>query len=336
MADDVAGPLVVCVRGPSRSGKTAMVCGLLERLGVPGLRVAYAKRTHHALDLPEKASGRVWAQGTAAMVIAAPDRVQLTLPPVDDGAEVLLRMVPAEFDLVLLETHRPERYPTIRSELIDAAPGEQTIATWSFADMEEAVARAADAITALLPGDLELARALRRARELHGGHACAGLVLGTRLALYAGELLGLELPDREKRLVVEVEIDRCAADAVQAVTGCRPGKRTLRFVDYGKLAATFWDMETGRAVRVAARGDLRERAGATGADRHARQTEAYLSWPAEELFSVREVERPLSSLDLPGPPVRRVICVACGEEVADGREVAAESGPCCRPCAGVR
>lgn len=335
MTDGPAGPVVVCVRGPSRSGKTAMVCGLLERLAVPGLRVAYAKRTHHELDIPEKASGRVWRAGPAAMVMASPDRLQLTLPPVGGDAGELLGLVPVEVDLVLFETHSAEPYPTIRSELVDPAPGEWTIATWSFADFDGAVERAASAVGALLPGDLELARALRRARELHGGHVCAGLVLGTRLALYAGELLGVGLPDRGKRLVVEVEIDRCAADAVQAVTGCRPGKRTLRFADYGKLAATFWDLGSGRAVRVAARGDLRDRVGAYGADRHARQSAAYLAWPAEELFTVREVERPLGSLDLPGRPVRRVACVACGEEVADGRDVATELGPCCRPCAGM-
>ncbi|GIW13301.1 MAG: hypothetical protein KatS3mg062_0740 [Tepidiforma sp.] len=190
MAAPAGGPVVVCVRGPSRSGKTTMVRGLITRLAPSGVRIAYAKRTHHALDLPEKASGRVWQAGPGAMVIAAPDRVQVTLPPGDGSARGLLRQVPLDIDLVLLETHAPERYPTVRSELAEAAPGEETLATWSFADLEGDLERAAGAIAALLPGDLGVERALRRARELHGGHACAGLILGARLALYAGQSWG--------------------------------------------------------------------------------------------------------------------------------------------------
>lgn len=311
-----------------------MVCALVERLAPAGIRIGYAKRTHHGLDLPEKASGRVWAAGPGAMAIACPDRLQLTFPPGDGAAKALIRSFPAEIDLVLLETHTPEPYPTIRSELIEAAEGEATFATWSLADLDGAAARAAAAVQRLLPRDLELDRALRTAREAHGEHACPGLILGTRLSRYAGRLLGMELPDREKRLVVRVEIDRCAADAIQAVTGCRPGKRTLRFADYGKLAATFWDLRTGRAVRVAARGDLRERAGAAGEGRHAAQAAAYLTWPEEALFTVCEVAEPLGELELPGPPRRRVVCGGCGEEVSDGREVLTAAGARCRPCAG--
>ncbi len=310
-----------------------MVCALIERLAPEGVRVGYAKRTHHGLDLPEKASGRVWAAGPAAMAIACPDRLQVTFPPGDGAARTLIRSFPAEVDLVLLETHSPEPFPTVRSELIAGAPGEVTLATWSLADIDGAADRAGAAVRALLPQDLDLDRALRRAREAHGEHACAGVILGTRLARYAGRVLGVDLPDREKRLVVRVEIARCAADAIQAVTGCRPGRRTLRFVDYGKLAATFWDLRTGRAVRVAARGDLRERVGAMGAGRHAAQAAAYLSWADEELFTVREVAEALGELELPGPPLRRVVCGGCGEEVADGRELLTASGPRCRPCA---
>lgn len=328
------GPVVVCVRGPSRSGKSTVARGLVERLGGKGLRVAWVKRTHHLLDLPEKASGRVWAAGPAAMVMASPDRLQVTLPPVERAAASVLRQVPAEVDLVLFETHEPEGFPTVLAAEAEPAPGERVVARWSLGELESGLSAAESAISALLPRDLTLDRALRAAREFHGGHACAGLILGTRLALYAGDLLGVELPDRAKRLTAAVEIDRCAADAILAVTGCRPGKRTLRFLDYGKLAATFWDLSTGRAVRVAARGDLRERVGVFDAGRHAAQAAAYRSWPAEELFAVRWVETPVGSLDMPGPPVRRVVCVACGEEVADGRELQSESGPVCRPCAG--
>src|SRR2546422_4190472 len=37
-------------------------------------------------------------------------------------------------------------------------------------------------------------------------------------------------------LITFVETDRCAADAVAVVTGCRLGKRALKFRDWGKVA----------------------------------------------------------------------------------------------------
>jgi formylmethanofuran dehydrogenase subunit E len=146
------------------------------------------------------------------------------------------------------------------------------------------------------------------------------------------------IPDRRKRLVVVLETQRCAADAVQAITGCRPGRRTLQFRDYGKLAATFIDVPAGRAIRVAARADLRQRAldfGESGEERQQTQRRAYLALPPGELFSVEAVPFELDPFDRPGPPSRRVNCAACGEEVSDGREVAGPAASLCRPCAAL-
>src|SRR5580692_4014066 len=98
--------------------------------------------------------------------------------------------------------------------------------------------------------------------EAAHGHMCAGQILGLRLAIYGVTLLGLDDPygkDR-KRLVSFVEIDRCATDAVPIVTGCRLGKRALKFRDFGKVAATFCDLQDGRAVRVVARESAKQRA----------------------------------------------------------------------------
>src|ERR1700726_2725035 len=95
---------------------------------------------------------------------------------------------------------------------------------------------------------------LEEARIAHG-HLCAGQVLGVRLAMLGCARLAIEEPrgrDR-KRLVTFVEIDRCATDAIGVVTGCRLGKRALKFRDWGKMAATFVDLETNRAIRIAAR-----------------------------------------------------------------------------------
>jgi len=328
--------MVVCVRGPSRSGKTALIERLVGLMGAAGQQTVYLKRTHHLLDLPEKASGRVWAREPAGMVLRATDRVQITLPAGDGSAASLLRFCPPDTDIVLLETHSAEAYPTILCDSLAPEPGETVIGTWTAGTGFDSVAeKLAPVLLALLPPDRELDLALRAAMQLHGGHACAGLVLGTRLALRGARELGVSLPDRAKRLLVVAETDRCAVDAIQAVTGCRPGKRTLRILDYGKLAATFIDEWSGRAVRIATRGDLRARVGAPvdGSGRHELQRQAYLTMADEDLFTVSPASSEVSQFDLPGPPRRRVNCARCGEEVSDGRDVTTEAGPCCRPCA---
>src|ERR1700748_3314788 len=101
-----------------------------------------------------------------------------------------------------------------------------------------------------------------REAEIAHGHLCAGQVLGVRMAMLGLEKLGIEDPrgkDR-KRLVTFVEIDSCATDAVGVVTGCRPGKRALKFRDWGKMAATYVDVETGRAIRIAAKESSKQKA----------------------------------------------------------------------------
>ena len=101
---------------------------------------------------------------------------------------------------------------------------------------------------------LSLDAYLREAEIAHG-HLCAGQVLGVRMAMLGLEKLAIEDPrgkDR-KRLVTFVEIDRCATDAIGVVTGCRLGKRALKFRDWGKMAATFVDVSTGKAIRIAAK-----------------------------------------------------------------------------------
>ncbi len=335
------GPLVIAVRGPSRSGKTALAERVIAQLAEHGRTVAYLKRTHHELDLPAKASGRVWARQPAAMVMRAPDRTQLTLPAGSGTAAELLAFVPDSVDLVLLETHTPEPYPTVLSGLMEPGRDEHVVGRWRLEDVDAAAASVSAVILGMLPADRALALALRAAMRQHSGghgpgHACAGLVLGTRLALLGCELLGIETPDTTKRLMVAAETDRCAVDAIQVVTGCRPGKRTLRLLDYGKLAATFFDEWTGTAVRVAARGDLRGRAEALALtpDRLEAQRLAYVAMPVADLFEWRASDFAPDQFDLPGPPRRRVNCVTCGEEVSDGRDVRTDAGPRCRPCAG--
>lgn len=178
---------------------------------------------------------------------------------------------------------------------------------------------------------------LEEAAAAHG-HLCPGQVLGVRMAMAGCQALRIDEPQNGKRLLVYVEIDRCATDAISAVTGCRLGKRTLKFMDYGKMAATFVDTATGRAVRVAALEEARDRArlyapGVNG-DRHEAQKVAYRIMPDEELMAIQEVQLVVSEEDRPGPPLSRVRCHRCGEGINDHREVRSNGHMLCRACAG--
>ena len=175
--------------------------------------------------------------------------------------------------------------------------------------------------------------------ELAHGNLCPGQVLGIRMAVLGCRLVGIEDPhgaDR-KKLIVWIEIDRWLADAVEAVTGARLGKRTLKFLDYGKLAATFLNAQTGEAVRIVALESSRRLADQRHPEiksKHVRQMTVYREATDEELFAVGFAEVQLTEMDAPGHPRSRVVCVHCGEGVNDGREVSALDGSrLCRPCA---
>jgi formylmethanofuran dehydrogenase subunit E len=176
---------------------------------------------------------------------------------------------------------------------------------------------------------------LQQAFERHG-HLCAGQVLGVRMTLRALRELGIDVDREPKRVIVYVEIDRCAADAVATVARVSLGKQTLKYRDYGKMAATFVDTQTQRACRVVALESARERARQyTPGDMEKRQAEliAYQQMPDEELFNVHHVAVAIPDFDQPGHPLRRVECVRCGEGINDGREVVCAGETLCRACA---
>ena len=180
---------------------------------------------------------------------------------------------------------------------------------------------------------------LEECERLHG-HMCAGQLLGARMALLGCRLIGVEDPrgsDR-KKLLVWVEIDRCMTDAISAVTGVRLGKRSLKFVDYGKVAATFVNTEEKRAVRIVALESARTLADQRFPDianKRERQFHAYSEATDEDLFKTEFVNVELSEFDLPGSPRSRLICSVCGEGVNDGREItSAEGAVFCRSCHG--
>jgi formylmethanofuran dehydrogenase subunit E len=201
--------------------------------------------------------------------------------------------------------------------------------------------------------------------KIHG-HLCAGQVLGVRMSMLGLRETDIHDPkgaDR-KSIIVFVEMDRCATDAVQSVTGCSLGHRTMKFMDYGKMAATFLNLKTGRAVRVIAKEDSRRKAKEYFRDienknevqlevdkimqesrvkikeyfpnienKYEVQLEAYKIMPDEELFDVAEVVVKVRPEDMPGRPMRRVQCDSCGEHVQDMREVCQDGKVLCVPCA---
>lgn len=179
---------------------------------------------------------------------------------------------------------------------------------------------------------------LRDAEQAHG-HLCAGQVLGVRLAMLGLQRLGIDDPhgkDR-KRLVTFVEIDRCATDAVGVVTGCRLGKRALKFRDWGKMAATFIDVQSGKAIRVSAKEsskDLARQMHPELESKNQQQMLAYREMSDDDLFATQWVKVDLGPEEFPGYKGERIVCSACGEGINFRREVQRESRVLCRACAG--
>ena len=179
---------------------------------------------------------------------------------------------------------------------------------------------------------------LRDAEHAHG-HLCAGQVLGVRMAMLGLEKLGIDNPQGKdaKRLVTFVEIDRCATDAVAVVTGCRLGKRALKFRDWGKVAATFVDIATGRAIRVAAKESSKALARQLHPeimDKNQQQMLAYREMTDEHLFTTQWVKVNLPPEEFPGYKGERVVCDHCGEGINFRREVRHQGKVLCHGCAG--
>jgi formylmethanofuran dehydrogenase subunit E len=161
------------------------------------------------------------------------------------------------------------------------------------------------------------------------------------MAMLGLRKLGIEDPQGKdrKRVVTFVEIDRCATDAVMVVTGCRLGKRALKFRDWGKMAATFVDVETGKAVRVAARESSKALARSMHpeiTDKNQAQMLAYQTLADDQMFQTQWVHVELPPEEFPGYKGERVVCERCGEGINFRREVRRGRKVLCRACAGER
>ena len=178
---------------------------------------------------------------------------------------------------------------------------------------------------------------LRDAEQAHG-HLCAGQILGVRMAMLGLVKLGIDDPrgkDR-KRLVTFVEIDRCATDAVAVVTGCRLGKRALKFRDWGKVAATFVDLSTSKAIRVAAKESAKALARQMHPEienKNQQQMLAYREMSDDDLFAMQCVKVELPPEEFPGYKGDRAVCEICGEGINFRREVLRQGRVLCHACA---
>lgn len=191
--------------------------------------------------------------------------------------------------------------------------------------------------------------------EIAHGHLCAGQVLGVRMAMLAMRRLGIDdprqrfapdgslNPDR-KRLVTFVEIDRCATDAIGVVTACRVGKRALKLRDFGKMAATFIDLNAKldsdeyKGLRVVALESSKARAKELypELEKNAQQMKSYREMPDEELFSEQWVRVPLPPSEFPGYKGERVACARCGEGVNFDRFTEVDGERLCLACANTK
>ena len=168
-------------------------------------------------------------------------------------------------------------------------------------------------------------------------HLCPRQILGVRMGVFAGELLGIELPQKDKRLTAFVETDGCFTDGIMVATGCSLGHRTMRLMDFGKVAVTVADTKSGRAVRISPSPHSRllaARYQPNAPNRWQAQLEAYQQIPDHELLRAAEVEVTISLAYLVGKKGVRVNCESCGEEILNGRERVNREQVLCAPCAG--
>jgi len=361
--------------GWANSGKTSLLVNVVSRLKTEGYRVAVVKHAHKGFDIDhnKKDSWRLSQAGSDIVALSSPEKLaiferldkELTLTQLrtilngkadiiltegykNEDAPKILVLISEEDELtlcqgekplaVILSHQTPQGIPQFNEDDIDQIVKLLTSQIWQ--DLAANILN--DSNLSELDSEyssyqsLEFEELLNESASLHG-HICPGQVLGVRMAMRGCQELGIGKPkEQPKRMIVYVEIDRCATDAIQAVIGCKLGKRTMKFIDHGKLAATFVDLITDKAVRIAVREDSREKAelyGCEGWTKQDAEIAAYKELPDEELFSVEEVWVEISEDDMPGPPKRRVICDKCGEGVNDGRDIISDGMVLCHACA---
>ncbi|OGW58123.1 MAG: hypothetical protein A2Y48_04860 [Nitrospirae bacterium RIFCSPLOW2_12_42_9] len=186
--------------------------------------------------------------------------------------------------------------------------------------------------------DASLEFMLEKTVAFHG-HLCPGTVIGTRMALVGMREIDITDPkgSQKKDMLVYVETDRCPVDAISIVTGCRISRKNLKFLDWGKVAATFVNLKTGKAMRIICPDSTRELVdnyvnGEYSNDkdgRNAREVAAYKVMPDKELFVIHKVKVDIPKFD---KEKYKVICEKCGETVNGNKEVVIGEKIMCKSC----
>jgi formylmethanofuran dehydrogenase subunit E len=171
----------------------------------------------------------------------------------------------------------------------------------------------------------QLEEDLNKARAFHG-HLCSGIVLGVRLSRAGLHYLGIDDPSENRDFMVYCEIDRCLTDAIQSVTGISAGKRRLKIREYGKMAASFVDMNTNKGVRIVV-------SGRQSMPDDADPVTFWDQYPDDEIFTFQPVTVEVPLGDMPGRPIRSVFCEKCGEKIMDAKDVSVNDQTLCRTCA---
>ncbi|GMQ79379.1 MAG: FmdE family protein [Anaerolineae bacterium] len=190
-----------------------------------------------------------------------------------------------------------------------------------------------------------IAQFLQESASMHH-HLCPRQVLGVRMGLAGLKELGFideryrpRFLNKDKRLLTIMETDGCGLDGVAVATGCSVGKRTLRVVDHGKVAATLIDTLDGRSIRTSP--SPRARAIAISLNPVAESPwhaylDAYKLMPDQDLITIREVHLTRNVSDILSKPEARAVCQICNEEIINEREIVQENLILCRSCAGDR
>lgn len=188
---------------------------------------------------------------------------------------------------------------------------------------------------------------IERAQALHG-EICPGVIMGTRMSITAMNRLGMDPLEPNDDLMVSVEVDRCMPDAIQAITGCTVGRRTLKCLDYGKFVTNFLDVSTGKTIRISARDDklrdvpglwvwfenvaelAREKNMAKVMEEKKSAIKMLSNMSDDDLLLIEEFDGEVPQI--PGLPMNIVVCSVCGEHVMDGKELHDNGEIVCRSC----
>lgn len=187
---------------------------------------------------------------------------------------------------------------------------------------------------------LNLDEEIERAAVLHG-KLCPGTVIGVRMAMLGLSKINItDAKGKERKdFLVFVENDRCPVDALQSVTGARLSSRSLKFFDYGKMAASFLNLKTSKAVRLICPDYVRDKVDLyirdKGLGKREKEIEAYKVMPEAELFVVMDIEISIPPEDMPGKHVPNILCESCRESISDKKEIVVKGKVVCKPCAGL-